>query len=118
FRLRLSTLSATPFFRYAAVGLSGVAIDMGLLYVFSDAEMLGWGIARSKALAAQPALLWNFLFHELWAFSGVDTPRQPAQILRRFLAYYAVGTVGLFFTLVILSVLVEFAHLNQYLANA
>ena len=117
-RLRFSTASGSPFFRYAFVGLSGVAIDMSLLYIFSDQDMLGWGIARSKALAAQPALLWNFLFHESWAFSGVEKPKEMRQVIRRFLAYYAVGTVGLFFTLVILSALVEFAALSQYLANA
>lgn len=117
-RLRLSTLTGTPFFRYLLVGLSGVAIDMGLLYVFSDEEMLGLGIARSKVLAAQPALFWTFLFHEMWSFAKVKKPGALSQVIRRLLAYYAVGTVGLFFTLIILSVLVEFAHLNQYLANA
>lgn len=117
-RLRFSTLTGTPFFRYALVGLSGVSIDMALLYVFSDQQMLGLGIARSKVLAAQPALLWMFLFHETWSFAKVRKPRELSQVLRRFFAYYAVGTVGLFFTLVILSLLVEFAHLSQYLANA
>jgi dolichol-phosphate mannosyltransferase len=117
-RLRMSTLTGTPFFRYVLVGLSGVAIDMGLLYVFSEPTMLGFGIARSKVLAAQPALLWTFFFHETWSFANVRKPREMSQVLRRLFAYYAVGTVGLFFAVVILSLLVEFAHLSQYLANA
>ena len=44
-------------------------------------------------------------------------PGGASQITRRFLAFYAVSSVGLFIALVILSGLVHFAQLNQYLAN-
>lgn len=116
-RLRLFTLSRTPFFRYSLVGFAGFCLEMGLLYLLSDSDSLGWGVARSKILSAQPVFLWNFVLHEVWSFSRLNLPRESEQVLRRFLAYYAVATVGLFFALGILSALVEFAHSDQYLAN-
>src|SRR5208283_1958057 len=39
-RLRLSDLPVNRFIRFAAVGLSGVIVDMGLLFLLSDPTML------------------------------------------------------------------------------
>ena len=52
----------------AVVGLSGVAIDMGLLWLLSDPAALGWGLTRSKLIAAESAIVNNFLWNDLWTF--------------------------------------------------
>src|ERR1019366_8599537 len=52
-RLRISTLPIKRFFRFGVVGLSGVVVDMGMLFLLSDPSMLGWGLTRSKLIAAE-----------------------------------------------------------------
>ena len=52
-RLRLASIPIARFTRFAFVGLSGVAVDMGLLYLLSDPASLGWGLTRSKIVAAK-----------------------------------------------------------------
>ena len=52
-RLRFFLLHESKFVRFCVVGCSGVVIDMTLLFLFSDPKMLGWGLTRSKLLAAR-----------------------------------------------------------------
>lgn len=116
-KLRFLTLGQSRLLRYLLVGMVGVTLDMSLLYLFSEDSMWGWGIARSKVLAAQPAIVTTFLLHENWTFARRGEVHRP-QALGRFLAYFGICLVNLFFVVTILSVLVEFAHTNRYLANA
>ncbi len=69
-RLRFDTLLASRFVRFCVVGLSGVAIDMGLLWLLSDPANLGWGLTRSKLIAAEAAIVSNFLVER-----RLDLPR-------------------------------------------
>src|SRR5262249_26032149 len=59
-RLRIDSLPIARFLRFALVGLSGVFVDMGMLYLLSDPGTLGWGLTRSKVLAAGTAMFNNF----------------------------------------------------------
>src|SRR5580704_11424457 len=70
-RLRLSTLPIDRFLRFAMVGLSGVVVDMGLLYLLSDPRTLAWGLTRSKLAAAEVAIINNFLWNDAWTFGDV-----------------------------------------------
>ncbi len=47
--LRLADLPVNRFLRFAAVGLSGVIVDMGLLYLLSDPTMLAMGSHAQQA---------------------------------------------------------------------
>src|SRR5262249_32934463 len=49
-RLRIDTLPIARFTRFATVGLSGVLVDMLLLYLLSDPSTLAWGLTRSSAI--------------------------------------------------------------------
>src|SRR5882724_11592083 len=69
---RLFLLHESRFVQFCVVGCTGLAIDMTLLFVFSDPRMLGWGLTRSKILAAETALLNNFIWNDLWTFSAVS----------------------------------------------
>lgn len=117
-RLRLYLLQVSSFFRFCVVGCSGVVIDMSLLYVFSDPKMLGWGLTRSKLLAAEAALLNNFAWNDLWTFGAVSRHQNTmGQRVKRFLKFNAICSLGIFFNVIILNVEFNFLHMNRYVAN-
>ena len=76
-RLRLSALSTTRFLRFALVGASGVVVDMAMLFLLSDPRALGFGLTRSKVVAAELAIINNFLWNDAWTFR--DLGRRPAR---------------------------------------
>ena len=78
-RLRWATLPHSRFFRFCVVGATGVIVDMALLYVLSDANGLGWGLTRSKLLAAEAAILSNFLLNDAWTFGDVARPNRGSR---------------------------------------
>jgi dolichol-phosphate mannosyltransferase len=115
-RLRLSVSSR--FLRFAVVGGSGVLVDMALLYALSDPGMLHLGLTRSKAMAAETAIITNFVLNDLWTFRDAArlSPGARARV-RRFLGFNAICLLGLALNLLILNALFNWAGMNRYLAN-
>jgi dolichol-phosphate mannosyltransferase len=118
-RLRLSTLPINRFVRFAAVGLSGVVVDMGVLYLLSDPSTLGWGLTRSKIIAAELAIINNFIWNDAWTFADVSRHQtQFVQRLRRFGKFQLVCLVGLILNTILLNLHFNRLGMNRYLANA
>jgi dolichol-phosphate mannosyltransferase len=118
-RLRWATLPSSRLFRFCLVGGSGVVVDMGILYLLSDPHMLGWGLTRSKVLAAETAIVNNFLWNDVWTFGDLARSSPGAKSkFRRFLGYNAICTAGVALNVVLLNLLFNFAHMNRYVANA
>src|SRR6266576_1156244 len=59
------------FVMFCIVGGTGVFVDMGVLFLLADPHMLGWGLSVSKALAAETALVSNFVWNDLWTFRDI-----------------------------------------------
>jgi dolichol-phosphate mannosyltransferase len=118
-RLRLATLPASRLFKFCVVGGTGVVVDMLILYLLSDPHMLGFGLTRSKIVAAETAIASNFLLNDAWTFGDL-TSRAPglAAKVRRFLGFNAICMVGLCLNVVILNLLFNFAKLDRYTSNA
>jgi dolichol-phosphate mannosyltransferase len=117
-RLRLFLLRESRFVRFCVVGCSGVVIDMSLLYLLSDPKMLGWGLTRSKVIAAEAALLNNFIWNDLWTFGAVSRRQNTmGQRIKRFLKFNAICSLGIFFNVVILNIEFNLLHMDRYLAN-
>lgn len=116
-KLRIATLPQSRFFKFCVVGASGVLVDMGLLYLLSDANMLGLGLTRSKLIAAETAIITNFLLNDFWTFRG-DAKSDGLSRRRRFLGFNAICLLGVAINVVLLNVLFNFAHINRYVANA
>ena len=117
-RLRLATLPAR-FPRFAAVGLSGVAVDMALLFLLSDPRALGWGLTQGKVLAAEAAIVNNFIWNDAWTFR--DIARQlggGGARLKRFARFNLICAMGLALSVLLLALQVDVLHLNRYFANA
>lgn len=118
-RLRMSRLPLGRLLRFAVVGFSGLIVDMGLLYLLSDPRELGWGLTRSKLLAAEVAIANNFVWNDLWTFRDLAGAQRGArQALRRFAKFNAICSMGLAFNVILLNVMYDVLHLDRYLANA
>jgi dolichol-phosphate mannosyltransferase len=115
----LATLPASRFFKFCVVGGTGVVVDMTLLYLLSDPSTLALGLTRSKAVAAETAIVTNFLLNDAWTFG--DRTRRARGIrakFRRFVGFNAICAAGLVLNVVILNLLFNLAGLDRYLSNA
>jgi len=118
-RLRFALLLRNSFARFCLVGACGVIIDMLTLYLLSDPATLHWGLTRSKIIAAELALISNFLMNDAWTFSArIDTQRGLPAKFHRFLKFNAICGVGLLLNVAILNILFNLFGMNRYLANA
>jgi dolichol-phosphate mannosyltransferase len=118
-RLRLSRLPFNRFLRFAIVGLSGVLIDMGLLFLLSDPSTLGWGLTRSKLIAAETAIVNNFVWNDAWTFGDASARQRGLKPrLRRFAKFQLICLAGVALNTVLLNLQFNLLHMNRYLANA
>jgi len=118
-RLRFASLPVNRFMRFAAVGLSGVAVDMSLLYILSDPSTLGWGLTRSKLIAAETAIVNNFLWNDLWTFRDLSARQRGLRLrLRRFGSFQLICLAGVVLNTVLLNIQFNLFHINRYIANA
>lgn len=118
-RLRVATLRESRFVRFALVGLSGVLVDMLVLYALGDPATLGWSLTSSKAIASEAAILNNFWWNDRWTFRDIAVEQMsPRQRLRRLASFNAICAVGLVLSVLLLDVQVYWLHLDRYLANA
>jgi dolichol-phosphate mannosyltransferase len=117
-RLRLFLLHQSKFVRFCVVGCSGVLIDMSLLFLLSDPAMLGWGLTRSKFIAAEAALLNNFIWNDMWTFGAISQRQNTmGQRVKRLFKFNAICSLGIFFNIVILNIEFNWLHMNRYIAN-
>jgi dolichol-phosphate mannosyltransferase len=118
-RLRISSLPINRFVRFAVVGLSGVVVDMGLLFLLSDPSMLGWGLTRSKLIAAEFAIVNNFIWNDTWTFRDIASHQRGFRHrLHRFYKFQLICLGGLLLNTVLLNVQFNLLGMNRYLANA
>ena len=106
------------FLRFGLVGLSGVFIDMAMLYLLSDPTALGWGLTRSKIIASEVAVINNFLWNDRWTFGDIAS-RQTGwrKRLKRFLKFNLICLVGIALNVMLLNLLFNHLGLNRYLSN-
>ena len=117
-RLRMSLGPVGRLLRFGAVGLTGVVVDMAVLYLLSSPTTLGWGLTRSKILAAEVAIINNFLWNDLWTFGDIAR-RQPGkrQRFKRLLKFNTICLAGLVLNVLVLNLIYNFLIPNKYVAN-
>lgn len=74
-------------FKFIAVGASGVAINLGVLYGLR--EGFDAPLALATAAAIEMSVLWNFAWNESWTFRG----RDPGTKLSRRIAQFHVASL-------------------------
>jgi dolichol-phosphate mannosyltransferase len=106
------------FLRFGLVGLSGVFVDMGILYLLSDPSTLALPLTRSKIIAGEIAIFNNFLWNDAWTFADVSMRQQEwHQRLKRFLKFNAICLAGLVLNVFVLNLVFNFLIPNRYIAN-
>ncbi|MFQ4135107.1 glycosyltransferase [Nodosilinea sp. PGN35] len=106
------------FVRFGLVGLSGVVVDMAILYLLHST--LGLPLTRSKIVAAEVAILNNFIWNDAWTFADVSLLQKGwSARLKRFLKFNLVCLAGLVLNVLVLNVVYNlvFGQRWAYLAN-
>ena len=104
------------FVRFGFVGLTGLIVDMGVLYLLYDE--LGLGLTRSAIVAAEVAILNNFFWNDRWTFRDLShQQRSGRQTLKRLLKFNLICLMGLILKVLLLNVLFNGLHWNAYLSN-
>lgn len=120
---RLKSIRQLPLarlLRFGVVGLSGVFVDMAVLYLLSDPSTLAWGLTRSKVIAAGIAMINNFVWNDAWTFADVSSRQQGwSARLKRLLKFVAICSGGLVLNVLVLNLLFNqvFGGQGRYLAN-
>jgi dolichol-phosphate mannosyltransferase len=109
------------FLRFGFVGLSGVFVDMAVLYLLHSAASplgLAWGLTRSKILASEVAILNNFFWNDRWTFKDLSGQQSSiGQWFKRFLKFNLICLLGLTLNVLILNLLFNVFGINEYVAN-
>ena len=102
----------TRFVKFNAVGVLGVAVQLGTLWLLTDVAAVHYLIATPVAVMF--AVVHNFVWHRLWTWKDRDVDVSGA--CARFLL--ANGFVSLAGNLGVMMALVSGAHLQPLAANA
>jgi dolichol-phosphate mannosyltransferase len=106
------------FIRFGMVGASGVLVDMGMLFLLADPRMLGCGLVLSKGLAAETAVINNFIWNDLWTFRDISIKQNTwKKRLGCFIKFNLICLVGIGLNILLLKSQVYFLHANVYVAN-
>jgi len=106
------------FIRFGLVGLSGVFVDMAILYLLSDPTTLALPLTRSKIIASEIAIVNNFLWNDSWTFADVAMQQQQwYQRAKRFLKFNIICLAGLVLNVLILNLVFNLIIHNRYIAN-
>ena len=117
-RLRFVLLRDSRFARFCLVGLSGVVVDMLLLFLLSDPKMLALGLTRSKIVAAEAAIVNNFVWNDAWTFADlVGGKNSYSKKFHRFLKFNSICAMGLALNVVLLNIQFNWLGMNRFVAN-
>jgi dolichol-phosphate mannosyltransferase len=106
------------FLRFGLVGLSGVFVDMTILYLLSDPTTLALPLTRSKIIAGEIAIFNNFLWNDAWTFADVSMKQNSwHQRLKRFLKFNLICLAGLILNVLVLNLVFNYIIPNRYIAN-
>jgi dolichol-phosphate mannosyltransferase len=107
-----------PFLKFCLVGASGVVVDMGVLWFLLQQDVMTVPMAVAKALAAESAIVNNFVWNDRWTFRNAAGASDRGSGLARFLRFNAISFAGLGLNVGLFLAQVSLLGTNPYLANA
>ncbi|HWQ20326.1 MAG TPA: GtrA family protein [Methanotrichaceae archaeon] len=99
---QVSEAELRRFFKFCSVGISGVAVNISLLWLFTD--IVGVNYIISSVLAIEASILSNSILNDRWTFSDSGS---SSSTLVRILKMNAVYLVGSAINLAILVLMTE-----------
>ena len=100
--------------RFGLVGLSGIFVNMGLLYALT--EIAGLYYLVSAAIAIELSIVNNFIWNDVWTFKSAGDLRFERKV-QRFASFQAVSVGGLAINMVVLYLLADIAGVYYLVAN-
>jgi len=82
--------SKKTFAKFALVGTTGVAVDYSLYFLLT--RILQLTPLQANPINVEAAIIWTFIFNNLWTFSGRNRERH---IVKKFLAFQTTALGGL-----------------------
>ncbi len=104
----------TKVVRFGLVGLSGILVNMGLLYALT--EVAGLYYLVSAAIAIELSIVNNFVWNDVWTFKSARNLRFGRRI-QRILSFQAVSMGGLIINMGVLYILADIAGVYYLVAN-
>ena len=104
--------------KFGVVGATGVAVDMAALYVLADPRMLHLNLSVGKALAAEVAIISNFVLNDCWTFRDL-AQADASQIgrLARLGRFNLICLIGIGLSVFLLNVETRAFKINMYVGN-
>jgi dolichol-phosphate mannosyltransferase len=116
YRLGMETGQTAQFVRFCTVGFTGVFVNEGALWFFTD--IVGLYYLYSSVLAVEMAIVSNFLFNDFWTFRDRSLKKAGfAQALRRFLQFNTICGMGALLNVAVLWLLTEQMGLHYLVSN-
>ena len=100
--------------RFGLVGLSGIFVNMGLLYALT--EFAGLYYLASAAIAIELSIVNNFIWNDIWTFGAADNLRFERKI-QRFGSFQVVSMGGLLVNMAVLFLLADVFGVYYLVAN-
>ena len=97
------------FVTYCIIGLSGVAVDFALYYLF--VRILEFEYQTANFFSASAGIANNYCWNRLYNFRVKDRP------WARFMQFYIVGLIGLILSALMLYLLIDQASLDELSAK-
>jgi dolichol-phosphate mannosyltransferase len=110
--------STQRYARFCLVGGTGLVVDMTVLWLLASPSSLCWNLTLSKVIAAETAILNNFVWNHLWTFRGLG-PRSAAWLdhVWRFAKFNLVCLAGIVLSGLLLNLQVNSLGMGLCLAN-
>ena len=103
------------FLKFSVAGISGLLVDMGILFVLVDALPMQVPVTPAKLIAAESAMINNFTWNHAWTFRERRMANVP--LIRRFLRFNLVCGTGIVIAVIVLHILHAGLGANLYLSN-
>lgn len=100
--------------KFVIVGLTGMGVNMGVLYLLTD--KLGLYYIISAAFSWETSIISMFTMHELWTFRDLRGSGS-SNVLRRLLKFNTIRLINPVISLAILSCLTELFGLHYLISN-
>lgn len=115
-RLRWDLWQIERLVRFAISGMSGVLVNMTILYLLR--EYLGLGLTRSAIIAGELAIINNFYWNDRWTFRDISAKQKgKGKKFKRLLKFNLICFSGLMLNVLIINLLYNLFYFNEYLAN-
>lgn len=118
FKQLISKIPIREFVKFCIVGSSGVFVDMAILWLLASEHGLGWNLSLSKCIAAETALINNFIWNNYWTFKERRGNRDSVNILiKRFLKFNLICGIGIGLGVILINLFYVVLKFNLIISN-